>query len=90
MMDLAESQFDFLKDVDPLMHALLISAEVAYYTAPAHTLVQTRKFAESLVSKVLRANEIEIPEQADFHSRIKLLENKLQLKTDFKWQQRRT
>ena len=82
-MDLAESQFDFLKDVDPLMHALLISAEVAYYTAPAHTLVQTRKFAESLVSKVLRANEIEIPEQADFHSRIKLLENKLQLKTDF-------
>ncbi len=82
-MNLAESQFDFLKDVDPLMHALLISAEVAYYTAPAHTLVQTRKFAESLVSKVLRANEIEIPEQADFHSRIKLLENKLQLKTDF-------
>ena len=82
-MNLAESQFDFLKDVDPLMHALLISAEVVYYTAPAHTLVQTRKFAESLVSKVLRANEIEIPEQADFHSRIKLLENKLQLKTDF-------
>lgn len=28
-MNLAESQFDFLKDVDPLMHALLVSTENA-------------------------------------------------------------
>ena len=83
MMNLAESQFDFLKDVDPLMHALLVSAEAAYYTAPAHTLVQTRKFAEALVNKVAQANQLEVPEQADFLSRIRLLENRLKLKADF-------
>lgn len=82
-MNLTESQFDFLKDVDPLMHALLVSAEAAYYTAPAHTLVQTRKFAEILVNKVAQANQLEIPEQADFLSRIRLLENRLKLKADF-------
>lgn len=82
-MNLAESQFDFLKDVDPLMHALLVSAEAAYYTAPAHTLVQTRKFAEILVNKVAQSNQLEIPEQADFLSRIRLLENRLKLKADF-------
>lgn len=71
MMILAESQFDFLKDLDPLMHALLMSAEAAYYTAAAHTLVQTRKFAESLVNKILHANQIEIPEQDELHSRIR-------------------
>ncbi|KOR13254.1 MULTISPECIES: type I restriction-modification system endonuclease [Acinetobacter] len=83
MMNLNESQFDFLKDVDPLMHALLVSAEVAYYTAPAHTLVQTRKFAEALVNKVAQANQLELPEQSDFLSRIRLVENRLKLKADF-------
>ena len=83
MMNLAESQFDFLKDVDPLMHALLVSAEAAYYTAPAHTLVQTRKFAETLVNKVAQANQLEVPEQSDFLSRIRLVENRLKLKADF-------
>lgn len=83
MTEFIESQFDFLKDIDALMHALLISAEASYYTAPAHTLVQTRKFAEALVNKVLHANKVEIPEQADFLTRIRLLENKLNLKADF-------
>ena len=83
MMNLAESQFDFLKDVDPLMHALFVSAEAAYYTAPAHTLVQTRKFAEALVNKVAQANQLEVPQQSDFLSRIRLVENRLKLKADF-------
>jgi type I restriction enzyme, R subunit len=83
MMNLTESQFDFLKDVDPLMHALLVSAEAVYYTAPAHTLVQTRKFAEALVNKVAQANGLDIPDQSDFLSRIRLIENRLKLKPEF-------
>lgn len=82
-MNLAESQFDFLKDVDPLMHELLVSAGAVYYTAPVHTLVQTRKFAEALVNKVAQANSLDIPDQSDFLSRIRLIENRLKLKPEF-------
>ncbi|MHA3116567.1 DEAD/DEAH box helicase family protein [Acinetobacter sp. ANC 4635] len=64
------------------MHALLVSAEAAYYSAPAHTLVQTRKFAEAFVNRLAYANKIEFTEQTDFVSRIRRLENELDLKTD--------
>ena len=63
MNDNVESQFEFVKEIDPLMHALLLSAETSYYSAPAHTLVQTRKFAESLVNRLAIANKIEFTEQ---------------------------
>lgn len=57
-MNSVESQFDFLKDIDLLMHTLLVSAEASYYSKPAHTLVQMRKFEESIVNSLARANRI--------------------------------
>ena len=83
MNDNVESQFEFVKEIDPLMHALLLSAETSYYSAPAHTLVQTRKFAESLVNQLARANKIEFTEQTDFATRIRRLENTIDIKADF-------
>lgn len=83
MNDIVESQFEFVKEIDPLMHALLVSAEASYYSAPAHTLVQTRKFAESLVNQLARANKIEFTEQIDFAARIRRLENTIDIKADF-------
>lgn len=79
MMNLVESQFDFLKDIDPLMHTLLLSAEASYYSAPAHTLVQTRKFAESVVNRLAQAHKIEFLEQTDFATRIRRIESELDL-----------
>ncbi|WEI21906.1 DUF4145 domain-containing protein [Acinetobacter bereziniae] len=83
MNDLVESQFEFVKDIDPLMHALLFSAEASYYSAPAHTLVQIRKFAERLVNQLAIANQIEFTEQTDFATRIRRLENAIDIKADF-------
>lgn len=83
MNNLVESQFEFVKEIDPLMYALLLSAEASYYSAPAHTLVQTRKFAESLVNQLARANKIEFTEQTDFAARIRRLENTIDIKADF-------
>lgn len=40
------------------MHTLLVSVVVSYYFAPVHTLVQTRKFAESIVNSLARENRI--------------------------------
>lgn len=82
MNNLVESQFEFVKEIDPLMHALLVSAEASYYSAPAHTLVQTRKFAESLVNRLAFANKIEFTEQTDFVTRIRRLENEIEIKAD--------
>lgn len=83
MNDIVDSQFEFVKEIDPLMHALLVSAEASYYSAPAHTLVQTRKFAESLVTRLAVANKIEFTEQTDFATRIRRLENEIEIKADF-------
>lgn len=83
MNNIVESQFEFVKEIDPLMHALLESAESSYYSAPAHTLVQTRKFAESLVNRLAIANKIEFTEQTDFATRIRRLENTIDIKADF-------
>lgn len=83
MNNIVDSQFDFVNEIDPLMYALLLSAEASYYSAPAHTLVQTRKFAESLVNRLALANKIEFTEQTDFATRIRRLENTLDIKADF-------
>lgn len=82
MNSLVESQFAFVKEIDPLMHALLVSAEASYYSAPAHTLVQTRKFAESLVNRLALANNVEFSIQVDFATRIRRLENEVDLKAE--------
>ncbi len=79
----AISQFDFIKAHHPLMHKVLLKAEVFFYSDPDHTLVETRKFVELLVNWLAELKNLDFSEKPTLDLRIRMLDDALKLDSEF-------